>query len=78
MADADAALECVRSFNEPACVIVKLLDRTFLASLSTFGAMITSTNWRSIMACAVFSFKLRLKAIMPPNAEGGAVLKASL
>jgi phosphoribosylaminoimidazolecarboxamide formyltransferase/IMP cyclohydrolase len=23
MADADAALECVRSFNEPACVIVK-------------------------------------------------------
>jgi AICAR transformylase/IMP cyclohydrolase PurH len=30
-----------------------LLDRTFLASLSTFGAMITSTNWRSIMACAV-------------------------
>jgi phosphoribosylaminoimidazolecarboxamide formyltransferase/IMP cyclohydrolase len=50
MADADAALECVRSFNEPA--------RTFLASLSTFGAMITSTNWRSIMACAVFSFSL--------------------
>jgi hypothetical protein len=79
MADADAALECVRSFNEPACVIVKhVLDRTFLASLSTFGAMITSTNWRSIMACAVFSFKLRLKAIMPPNAEVGSVLKASL
>jgi hypothetical protein len=51
-----------------------LVDKITLASSSTLGAMMTSTNWRSMMVCAVFLSKLRLKAMMPPNAEVWSVL----
>ncbi len=140
IADSDAALECVRQFEAPACVIVKhanpcgvavaddilgayekafstdptsafggiiafnrpldantakaIIDRQFVevivapsidddaatvtaaASSSIDGATITSTNCRSMIACAVFASSGRLNAMIPPNAEVGSVLKA--
>jgi len=38
--------------------------------------MITSTNWRSTMVRAVSASSSRLKAMMPPKADSGSVLKA--
>ena len=43
------------------------------ASASTSGAITTSTNWRSTIACAVAASSGRLKAMMPPNADVGSV-----
>ncbi|MOA25856.1 hypothetical protein D3C78_1466070 [compost metagenome] len=46
---------------------------TSRAAAETFGAMITSTNWRSTMALAVSPSSSRLKAMMPPNADSVSV-----
>jgi len=46
------------------------------ASALIDGAIITSTNCLSMIVWAVLASNCRLKAIIPPNAEVGSVLKA--
>ena len=53
--------------------ILGFLDNTLSASSETSGAMMTSTNCRSMIACAVSADKARLNAMMPPYAEVGSV-----
>jgi AICAR transformylase/IMP cyclohydrolase PurH len=45
MADSDAALECVRSFNEPACVIVKHANPCGVAVRSNIFGLIPKTSY---------------------------------
>ncbi|MNC51904.1 hypothetical protein D3C75_1012210 [compost metagenome] len=50
-----------------------LAATTSRAAWEIFGAMITSTNWRSTIALAVSPSSSRLKAMMPPNADSVSV-----
>jgi hypothetical protein len=43
------------------------------AAALTFGAMMTSTNWRSTMVFIVSASSSPLKAMMPPKADSGSV-----
>ncbi len=53
------------------CLAAKMVR----ASGVTDGAITTSTNWRATASAAAPS-SVRLKAMMPPKAEVGSVLKA--
>ena len=89
--DADAAWECVRAFDDPACVIVKHANPCGVAEsddiygaydlafktdpTSAFGGII-ALNRTLDTKTAVFVSNVLFKAIIPPNADVGSVLNA--
>ena len=67
-------LSClISTFN---ILIFFLFENSFIASSSNSGAIITSTNCLEFISFAVAKPTFLLRAIIPPKADVGSVLKA--